>query len=98
VRRLVRDQQPCRLNPVLHSLEQSGVASDSILAEKTILDAGGACLNFNLLTTKAGPIVIPVTWQQGILEIGDMAQEAEFVRQVCSRIKMDMNELARALL
>jgi hypothetical protein len=68
--------------------------------EKTIFsqpaNAAGACLNFNLVSTKDGPLVMTVTWQQGVLDVGDVVQENEFVRGVCSRIEKDIFELAAA--
>jgi hypothetical protein len=68
--------------------------------EKTIFsqpaNAAGACLNFNLVSTKDGPLVMTVTWQQGVLDVGDAAQENEFVRDVCSRVERDIVELAAA--
>jgi hypothetical protein len=68
--------------------------------EKTIFsqpaNAAGACLNFNLVSTKGGPLVMTVTWQQGVLDVGDVVQETRFVRDVCSRIERDIYELAAA--
>lgn len=88
-------------DPVLHrSAEKEKVLPDSIRIEKTVFaqpcSAGGPCLNFNLVTTKGGPLVMTATWQQGILELGGVDQEAEFVRRVCSRIERNIRELAMA--
>ena len=68
--------------------------------EKTFFSQPGAavgpCLNFNLVTTKDGPLVMTATWQHGILDLGNVEQEADFVRNVCSRIENDIGELSMA--
>ena len=87
-------------NPALPSAEQSGSPPHAVRIEKTLFaqpaNAAGACLNFNLVTTKGGPLVMTATWQQGVLDLGDVSQEADFVRKVCSRIEEDICELAVA--
>jgi hypothetical protein len=87
-------------DPLVHSAQRSKSASDSIQVEKTVFsqpaNAAGACLNFNLVTTKGGPLVMTVTWQQSVLELGDVVEEATFVRRVCSRIETYISELATA--
>lgn len=85
-----------------------------IRIEKTIFsqpaNASGACLNFNLVTTKGGPLVMTVTWQLGMLDLErewdlgsemmeadhENFQEAHQVREVCSRIGTYFDELAAA--
>jgi hypothetical protein len=89
-------------DPVLHFAEPSKSAPDTVQIERTIFsqpaNAAGACLNFNLVTTKGGPLVMTATWQQGVLDVGDAdaAREADFVRRVCSRLETDISELATA--
>jgi hypothetical protein len=83
-------------DPVAHV----GSLPSPIRIEKTIFaqpaNAAGACLNFNLVTTKGGPLVMTVTWQKGVLDVKDTAQEVEFVREVCTNIGRDISELAAA--
>ncbi|GAB7327942.1 hypothetical protein MBLNU13_g11711t2 [Cladosporium sp. NU13] len=75
-------------DPVLHhsATEKPKVFPDPIRIEKTFFAqpaaAVGPCLNFNLVTTKGGPLVTTATWQQGVLDLGDVEQEATFVREV----------------
>jgi len=87
-------------DPALHSTEQSQSSLNSIKIERTIFsqpaNAAGACLNCNLVTTKGGPLVMTVTWQEGVLDLGDVAQELDFVQKVCSRIENDIAQLATA--
>jgi hypothetical protein len=82
-------------DPVLRSAEKPKVS-----IEKTFFSQPGAavgpCLNFNLVTTKDGPLVMTATWQHGILDLGNVEQEADFVRNVCSRIENDIGELSMA--
>jgi hypothetical protein len=82
-------------DPVLRSAEKPKVS-----IEKTFFSQPGAavgpCLNFNLVTTKGGPLAMTATWQHGILDLGDVEQEAIFVRNVCSRIENDIGELSMA--
>ena len=89
-------------DPVLHhsATEKPGDLSDPVRIEKTFFaqpgTALGPCLNFNLVTTKGGPLVMTVTWQQGVLDLVTVEQEAGFVRRVCARIEEDICELAIA--
>ena len=87
-------------DPAVRPAEGSKASAEAIQIERTIFaqpaNAAGACLNFNLVTTKNGPLVMTVTWQQGVLDLGDEAQEARFVRKVCSRIETNIRELAAA--
>lgn len=80
--------------------EHSSPHLDSVRIERTIFaqpaNAAGACLNFNLVSTKNGPLVMTVTWQLGVLDVGNLAQEDAFVRNVCSSIGKDIRELAVA--
>lgn len=66
--------------------------------EKTVFsqpaNAAGACLNFNLVSTKNGPLVVTVTWQRGVLGVGDEEQEDEFVRKICELASEGVHELA----
>lgn len=94
--------------------QPSQPSKSTIQIEKTIFsqpaNASGACLNFNLVTTKGGPLVMTVTWQLGVLsldqewdlgpemkEAGHVKfQEGYHVREVCSRIENYFDELAAA--
>lgn len=73
---------------------------DPVHIEKTFFAqpaaAVGPCLNFNLVTTKGGPLVMTATWQQGVLDLGGVEQEADFVREVCWRIERDIGVLSMA--
>lgn len=74
----------------------------AVEVEKTVFsqpaNAAGACLNFNVVSTKGGPLVVTVTWQRGVLGLVDDEEEDSFVRRVCSRIEALIRELAAALL
>lgn len=87
-------------DPALKLAEHPGALGALIRIERTIFaqpaNAAGACLNFNVVTTKSGPLVMTVTWQQGVLDVGDVDQERDFVHKVCSRIEKDISELAVA--
>jgi len=95
-------------DPVLRSAETTTTTTekpkdlnpDAIRIEKTIFAqpaaAAGPCLNFNLVTTKGGPLVMTATWQQGVLDLGDVKQEADFVRKVCERVEDDVSTLSMA--
>jgi hypothetical protein len=71
-----------------------------IAIEKTMFsqpaNAAGSCLNFNLVSTKGGPLVITVTWQRGVLGLRHDEDESVFVRKICSRMKSLIAELAAA--
>lgn len=75
--------------------EPSG--ENSIAIEKTIFsqpaNAAGALLNFNLVSTKGGPLVMTVTWQLGVLDLLEGPENA-FVQEVCENIKAKLQELA----
>jgi hypothetical protein len=95
-------------DPVLRSAETTATEKpkdlnpDAVRIEKTIFAqpaaAAGPCLNFNLVTTKGGPLVMTATWQQGVLDLGNVKQEADFVRKVCERIEDDVSTLSMASL
>jgi len=75
-----------------------GPSESAIKVEKTIFsqpaNAAGSCLCFNVVSTKGGPLVMTVTWQRGILGLGQDEKESEFVRKICSRVKELIVELA----
>jgi len=88
-------------DPVLSSFaEKPREFPDPVRIEKTVFAqpaaAVGPLLNFNLVTTKGGPLVMTTTWQHGVLDLGGVEQEADFVRGVCSRIEEDICELSMA--
>lgn len=71
---------------------------EALQIERTIFsqpaNATGACLDFNLVSTKGGPLVITATWQRGVLDVGDGEQEEGFVRRICELVSGDVHELA----
>lgn len=75
-------------------------SQSTVAVEKTIFsqpaNAAGPCLSFNLVSTKGGPLVMTVTWQRGVLGLGQNEDESEFVRKICSRIESLITELAAA--
>jgi hypothetical protein len=77
-----------------------GPSESAIKVEKTIFsqpaNAAGSCLCFNVVSTKGGPLVMTVTWQRGILGLGQDEEESEFVRKICSRVEGLIVELAAA--
>ena len=90
-------------NLVVFDPSKGGHAETSqgaITIEKTIFsqpaNAAGGCLNFNLVSTKGGPLVMTVTWQRGVLGLRQDGDEDEFVREICSRIEGLLTELSAA--
>jgi hypothetical protein len=88
---------------VFDPVSQAGSPSPSksaIAIEKTIFsqpaNAAGPCLSFNLVSTKGGPLVMTVTWQRGVLDLGQDEDEDEFVRRICSRVESLIVKLAAA--
>jgi hypothetical protein len=75
-------------------------SESAVAVEKTIFcqpaNAAGPCLSFNLVSTKGGPLVMTVTWQRGVLGLGQDEDEDEFVRRICSNIEGLIAELAAA--
>jgi len=73
-------------------------SAKKITIEKTFFsqpaNAAGACLNFNCVSTKGGPLVGTVTWQRGVLGLGEGKDEGGFVRRVCGRVGGLVEELA----
>lgn len=59
-------------------------------------NAAGALLNFNIVSTKNGPLVMTVTWQLGVLGLEHERKEPKFVRGICWNIERYLNELAAA--
>lgn len=82
-------------DPVLRPTEKPKVSIEKTFFAQPAA-AVGPCLNFNLVTTKGGPLVMTATWQEGVLEIGNVEQEAAFVRRVCSRVEEDIGVLSMA--
>jgi hypothetical protein len=82
-------------NPVLRPVEKPKISIEKTFFTQPAA-AVGPCLNFNLVTTKGGPLVMTATWQHGVLDLGCVEQEADFVRRVCSRIENDIGELSMA--
>jgi hypothetical protein len=87
-------------DPVSKAESLDGPSKSSIKVEKTIFsqpaNAAGSCLCFNLVSTKGGPLVMTVTWQRGVLDLGQDEEESEFVRKICSRVEGLITELATA--
>lgn len=87
-------------DPAARSAEQPKSSPDSVCIERAVFtqpaNAAGACLNFNIVTTKGGPLTMIATWQQGVLDLGDVESEADFVRRVCSHIEVDISKLTIA--
>jgi hypothetical protein len=80
--------------------ESLGPLESAIKVEKTIFsqpaNAAGPCLCFNLVSTKEGPLIMTVTWQRGVLDVGQDEDESEFVRKICLRVESLIAELAAA--
>jgi hypothetical protein len=53
-------------------------------------NAGSAPLVFNVVSVKEGELVCAVTWQAGALGLQDEKSEAEFVAEICDRVRADL--------
>jgi hypothetical protein len=56
--------------------------------------ASGSLLDFNAVGVEGGPLVVSVTWQRGVLRVGDRMEEDEFVRKVSEKLKSLLGEIA----
>lgn len=86
-------------NPAIGT-EQAQDPSQMIVVEQVVFaqpaNVTGACLNFNVVSTKDGPMVLTVTWQRGILNLDDGMDEDEFVAGLCGHLGTHLRELASA--
>ncbi|KAK7701429.1 Alcohol acetyltransferase [Botryosphaeria dothidea] len=55
-------------------------------------NATGSPVNFNVVTTKGGDMVVSLTWQKGVL--GVEQDEDEWAKRVCEHLERDMEALA----
>ncbi|EKG11923.1 Alcohol acetyltransferase [Macrophomina phaseolina MS6] len=55
-------------------------------------NAVGSAVNFNVVSTKGGDLVVSLTWQRGVL--GVEGDEDEWARGVCEHLEGDMKALA----
>jgi hypothetical protein len=57
--------------------------------------ASGSLLDFNAVSVDGGPLIVTVTWQKGVLSVGDEREEREFVGRVCGKLENSLFEAAR---
>lgn len=72
----------------------------SLVMEKLVFSqpakASGSLLDFNVVSVKGGPLVLTVTWQKGVLGVGDAGEEMEFVGRVCRKLEGSLVEVAES--
>lgn len=56
--------------------------------------ASGSLLDFNVVSVKGGPLVVSVTWQKGVLGVGDEGEEEKFVEMLCANLESSLGEIA----
>ncbi|KAI4756908.1 hypothetical protein E4T52_09077 [Aureobasidium sp. EXF-3400] len=56
--------------------------------------ASGSLLDFNAVSVEGGPLVLTITWQKGVLGVGDAKEEEDFVRSVCGKLEESLAEIA----
>jgi hypothetical protein len=57
--------------------------------------ASGSLLDFNAVSVERGPLVVTVTWQRGVLGVGDGGEEDGFVRKVCKKLEYLLAKVAK---
>jgi hypothetical protein len=56
--------------------------------------ASGSLLDFNVVSVEGGSLALTVTWQKGVLGVGDEREEREFVRRVCGKLEESFVEVS----
>jgi hypothetical protein len=56
--------------------------------------ASGSLLDFNAVIVEGGPLVSSVTWQRGMLGVGDDKEEDDFVRKAGWKLEVLLGEIA----
>lgn len=56
----------------------------------------GSLLDFNVVSTPEGPLVITVTWQRGVLGLDEGIEEDAFVKRVCAKLEESFIEIANS--
>lgn len=54
----------------------------------------GSLLDFNAVSTSGGPLLITVTWQRGVLGLGEGIDEDVFVKRVCGKLAQSLGGIA----
>ncbi|KAI4735292.1 hypothetical protein E4T50_14182 [Aureobasidium sp. EXF-12298] len=56
--------------------------------------ASGSLLDSNAVSNQGGPLVLTITWQKGVLGVGDGREERAFVERVCGKLEVFLTEIA----
>jgi hypothetical protein len=51
-------------------------------------------LDSNVVSVEGGPLVVTVTWQRGVLGVGDDKEEDDFARKVSGELKALLGKIA----
>jgi hypothetical protein len=58
--------------------------------------ASESLLDLNVVNVEGGPFVMNVTWQRGVLGVGERREEQdEFMRKVCGKLAGSLFEIAQ---
>jgi len=76
------------------------VSKEEIIIEKAVFSqpakVSGSLLDFNAVSTPEGPLQITVTWQRGVLGLGEGKEEDAFVGRVCAKLEESLVEIANS--
>jgi hypothetical protein len=64
---------------------KSGIGMEKLLFSQPA-KASGSLLDFNVVSVEGGPLVVSVTWQRGVLGVGEGEEEDGFVRKVSEKL------------
>ena len=71
---------------------------EEVMFEKALFSqpakVSGSLLDFNAVSTSGGPLQITVTWQRGVLGLGEGIDEDVFVKRVCAKLEEGFVEVA----
>jgi hypothetical protein len=56
--------------------------------------ASGSLLDFNAVSVAGGPMVVSVTWQRGVLGVGDGREEDGFIERMCRKLEGLLTKVA----
>ena len=75
-------------------------SKEEIVVEKAVFSqpakVSGSLLDFNAVSTAEGPLIITVTWQRGVLGLGEGEEEDAFVGRVCAKLEESFVEIANS--
>jgi hypothetical protein len=71
---------------------RSGIEMEKLLFSQPA-KASGSLLDFNAVSVEGGPLVLTVTWQRGVLGVGDREEDG-FVGKVCGKLEGLLGEFA----